>query len=102
MAVRVPANTRCEIRFDYKTPNFTLGLGVTGACVVVFIAYMLIPTKLKKKKEGKHALSEDNIETDEIDISSYANSEVEENIPQEIEIEPENSSQDKNNESDLE
>lgn len=36
MAVRVPANTRCEIRFDYKTPNFTLGLGVTGACVVVF------------------------------------------------------------------
>ena len=102
MAVRVPANTRCEIRFDYKTPNFTLGLGVTGACVVVFIAYMLIPTKLKKKKEGKHALSEDNIEADEIDISSYANSEVEENIPQEIEIEPENSSQDKNNESDLE
>lgn len=50
MAVRVPANTRCEIRFDYKTPNFTLGLGVTGACVVVFIAYMLIPTKLKRKK----------------------------------------------------
>ena len=42
------------------------------------------------------------IETDEIDISSYANSEVEENIPQEIEKEPENSSQDKNNESDLE
>lgn len=50
MAVRVPANTECEIRFNYKTPGFTLGIGITGVCVAVFIVYMVF-FKPKKKEE---------------------------------------------------
>ena len=67
--------------------------------MVVFIAYMLIPAKIKKKKEGKHALAEDDAETDEVDISDYVSgAEDKDSISQESE----NDSVDISNESDSE
>lgn len=42
MAVEVPADMVSEITFEYETPGLKAGLVVTGASVVVFVAYMLI------------------------------------------------------------
>lgn len=74
MAVRVPANTECEIRFNYTIPNFTLGLGITGGCVLIFIVYMVFPFKTKRKT-GRHSTHENAEETgtdEEVDISVFS------------------------------
>ncbi|HHZ06721.1 MAG TPA: YfhO family protein [Clostridiales bacterium] len=52
MAVRVPANTTSEIRFNYKTPGLTAGIIITVSCILIFASYMWI-WGLRKNKEIK-------------------------------------------------
>lgn len=50
MAVRVPAGKHSEIEFHYRTPGLYEGAAISAACVIIFIAYIVICKKNNKLK----------------------------------------------------
>lgn len=57
MAVKVGKGTS-EIRFDYKTPMLSLGLKVSGAAAVIFIAYFVICSVYFKRRPSSEYYTE--------------------------------------------
>lgn len=53
MAVKVPAGTS-QIRFDYETPGLKLGLLVTGAGLLLFLAYCVWVKKSDARRRAAH------------------------------------------------
>lgn len=49
MAVKVPANTECEIEFLYETPGLSTGLAVTAMAAGAFAIYIIVLLIYKKK-----------------------------------------------------
>ena len=41
MAIPIPANKNCEIRFTYRTPGFVTGTAISLAAAVMFAVYMV-------------------------------------------------------------
>lgn len=55
MAVKVPANTDCEIVFSYKTPGLSTGITISLAALGAFVVYMTAISvfKVKQKRNKK-------------------------------------------------
>lgn len=73
MAVRVPGDTVCEIVFRYSTPGLELGAVVSGAGIVLFIAYMYLWKAPVRKREISMCFIEDDEEAYAVD---YYNQEL--------------------------
>ena len=50
MAIKVPAG-KADIRFTYHTPGLTVGLMVSGVCVVLLVLYVMIMRILRNRKK---------------------------------------------------
>ena len=53
MAVKVPANTECDIVFTYETPGFSLGLKISLCALGAFAVYLTIVIIYRIKKRKK-------------------------------------------------
>ncbi|MEE1218741.1 MAG: YfhO family protein [Ruminococcus sp.] len=49
MAVKIPADTKCDVVFEYETPGFSLGLKITITAFCAFAVYCLAVYGLKRK-----------------------------------------------------
>lgn len=59
MAVKIPANTECEILFTYETPGFSLGLKISFCALGAFVVYLSI-VMLYRTKKRKINYTEEN------------------------------------------
>ena len=55
MAIRLPAQTDCEIVFTYHTPGFRMGVILSLAALAGFIVYMTVVFLIKRKRRMNHA-----------------------------------------------
>ncbi len=78
MAVDVPAGDHI-IEFHYVTPGLKLGAAATGACVLLFAAYLVFLPKWEKKRKARCRLTAEEPEA----LEEYDLSNPEEEIPDE-------------------
>lgn len=48
MAVRIPADTNCDIRFTYRTPGFAAGVAISLGAAALFVVYMTVTMVVKR------------------------------------------------------
>lgn len=54
MAVKIPANTKCEIVFNYETPGWSTGLKISCAALLLFIIYVTAVSVIRVKNKTKN------------------------------------------------
>ncbi len=53
MAVKVPANTKCDIVFTYETPGFSQGVMISLCALGAFVIYLSIVIIYRRKKKSR-------------------------------------------------
>ena len=53
MAVKVPANTECDIEFFYETPGLVAGVKISIVALGAYILYLSTVIVLRKRKIRK-------------------------------------------------
>ena len=56
MAIRLPAQTDCDIVFTYKTPGFKMGTLISLAALAGFAVYIAVVLLIKRKRRLNHAI----------------------------------------------
>ena len=56
MAIRLPAQTDCDIVFTYRTPGFKMGSVISLAALAGFAVYIAVVLLIKRKRRLNHAI----------------------------------------------
>ena len=52
MAVKVPANTECDIEFTYETPGLSTGVKISLCALLAYTLYITAVVIIRKKRKS--------------------------------------------------